>query len=137
MFVLLKRQQIVFQVKPTHPVDTAGVEGMSIYSSIIEYSLDVADIFFYKRIYKRVLHQPNIAVSVLPWPAAGDLELTVAAGESTISRWRDWFISLAKVVRPVVNTNLWKYLQRPTYSYMASSCLEAWFGPALTEPINS
>ena len=82
----------------------------------------------------------------------GDLELTVAADESTISRWRDWFISLAsyfagalisiaaryvknaaeeppglpgsplqriwchvgdgpgwlaRVVRPVVNTNLW------------------------------
>ena len=63
----------------------------------------------------------------------GDLELTVAADESTISRWRAWFISLvsylagalisiaariwchvgdgpgwlARVVRPVVNTNLW------------------------------
>jgi len=41
---------------------------------------------------KRVLHQPNIAVSLLPWSAAGDFELTVAADESTISRWRDWFI---------------------------------------------
>jgi len=51
VFVLLKRQQIIFQVKPTHPVDTAGVEGMSNY-------------FFYKRIFikccRYILLQENL-----------------------------------------------------------------------------